>query len=213
MAANKNDNNNVILPNKMNVMYCHKSKVNSAMNVNTTELFEAILNSENSGKRQKNQNQPIDSVSLVAPQSIASHYEKFEINASDENILKTKQLQFPARNGYEMDLSEYLESTESIPVTNRRISLPSGFRQQRKRKRFSFLGATDKRRFSVSGAALTVCSSFLDCIANSNSKRESKSNIFINLLFKRLNKYLYITLLLFLSFSCRIQFAEWRTKK
>lgn len=182
MAAINNANDNVFSPDEINVMYCHKSKVNSATNVNTTELFEAILNSENSGKPQENQNQPIDSVSFVAPQSIASHNEKFEINASDKDILKTKQLQFPARNGYEMDLSEYLESTESIPVTNRRISLPSGFRQQRKRKRFSFLGATDKRRFSVSGAALTVCSSFLDCIANSNSKRESKSNIFNNFL-------------------------------
>lgn len=175
MAANNSYNDKLVLPNERNFMFCHEFKVNSEININTAATIETIRASENFEKLHDilgNKEQRNDLVPVVPPQSISLYDEKSEINTNDKYSVKSELIQFPIQNGYEMgqSLSEYLENTECISGTDRRISLPAGFRQQRKRKRFSFLGTTDKRRFSVSGAALSVCS-FLDCVA----KRESKS--------------------------------------
>lgn len=74
-----------------------------------------------------------------------------------------------------------MESIAHTPGSERRDSLPVSF-NKRKRKRFSIraaadltpLGASGKRRSSVSDAGLSVSGSFLDYTASPSCKHESK---------------------------------------
>lgn len=85
---------------------------------------------------------------------------------------------------------QYLESIAHTPGSERRDSLPVSF-NKRKRKRFSIraaadltpLGASGKRRSSVSDAGLSVSGSFLDYTASPSFKQESKGKFQIYNLF------------------------------
>lgn len=79
--------------------------------------------------------------------------------------------------------NDYIESMTNTPGGDRRDSLPLGMRQRKRRRGIPFLGASGKRRSSISDATLSVSSSFLDCSNSPSIKCDSKGNLTFNIYF------------------------------
>lgn len=187
------DDDKFLLPNEISMLSCRKL-VNSTMH--TIEQFEGLgdetkimANNEGVGDvanskaaAEEKMEAANDVADSAAPASMAHPMmppsdDRPDLRNSNTHIVKADWFWFTIQNGYanEMDhlYCDYLESIANTP--DRRDSLPHGWRQQRKRKRgFSLLGATNKRRSSVSDAGLSVSGSFLDCTSSPNVKHESR---------------------------------------
>lgn len=194
--ASNADDDKFILPNEMSMLSCRRL-ANSTMN--TTAAIEAVTSDvtempmkdqtdSTNGKQQDNEQKSCDdadSVMVVPTKSInptaTELPEKPDLRNGNTHIVKSDWFWFTIQNGYanEMDylFCDYLESIANTPGGDRRDSLPPGL-NRRKRKRFSILGASGKRRSSVSDAALSVSGSFLDCTSSPSIKHESKGTSF-----------------------------------
>lgn len=182
-AGDNDDDNKFIPPNEISMLSCRKL-MNSTMNTTVAieaATSEAIDEQQPIKKNEKIENDVADSAALVSTatpiQSIVSMPpEKPDIRNANTHILKSEWFWFTIQNGYanEMDylFCDYLDSlAANTPGGDRRESLPPGIK--RKRKRFSILGASGKRRSSVSDAGLSVSGSFLDCTSSPNINREA----------------------------------------
>lgn len=188
------DDSKFALPNEISMLSCRKL-ANST--INTTSAFDGIADETAIGlsdfaaaAADATISRPLERKVEVAASDVAdsaaaapmaqpmavSTGVRPDIRSSNTHIVKADWFWLSIQNGYanEMDhlYCDYLESIANTP--DRRDSLPLGLKHQRKRKRFSILAATSKRRSSVSDAGLSVSGSFLDCTSSPNVKHESR---------------------------------------
>lgn len=194
------DDDKFVTPNDISIMSCRKL-VNSTMN--TTAAIEAVsadvtenpmmIKDETDMKNAKidqKSRDDADSVVVVPTKSVSTMPielpdKQHDLRNANTHIVKSDWFWFTIQNGYanEMDhlFCDYLESIANTPGGDRRDSLPPGL-NRRKRKRFSILGASGKRRSSVhSDAGLSVSGSFLDCTSSPSIKHESKGKFFLSI--------------------------------
>lgn len=189
------DNDKFISPDEISTLSC--KKLNSTMIETPAQPVgangaDAKAQSENRDEEVDNTNTTAISTSRTAMNSTAVNadgeaaedaQQKHELRNSKTHIVKSEWFWYTIQNGYadEMDylFGDYLESIAQTPGGDRKESLPMSL-NRRKRKRFSFrnatdtiLGASGKRRSSVSDAGLSVSGSFLDYTASPN-KHDTK---------------------------------------
>lgn len=125
--------------------------------------------------------------------------DKHDLKNSKTHIVKSDWFWYTIQNGYADELDyqygDYLESISQTPRGDRRDSLPMSM-NKRKRKRFSirgaadsFLGASGKRRSSISDAGLSVSGSFLDYTASPSGRHDVKGETASNLQTEFLTKF------------------------
>lgn len=192
-CASNNTNDNFISPSEINAISCKKfinstlidtPKVNVMSNATTTGQNE-VMNTEcaDDGMHETDDTDSVAIVPSKPPSVTDDQTDKQDPKSCRTHIVKPEWFWYTIQNGYadEMDylFGDYLESIAHMSG-DRRDSLPVSL-NKRKRKRFSIrnaadslLGASGKRRSSVSDAALSVSGSFLDYTASPSCKHESK---------------------------------------
>lgn len=191
MPTIENDDNHFVPPNEISMLSCRKI-LNSTMN--TTDAIEAaesdeqsqlavngpIASSKVNNVMDNNQDVADSTVNCTTVMSTNHIIPPLAERKPDSrtHIVKSDWFWFTIQDGYANEeehlFCDYLDSIANTPGGDRRDSLPPGVKQ-RKRKRFSnafSIGASGKRRSSISDAGLSVSGSFLDCTGSPNINRD-----------------------------------------
>lgn len=194
MPTTENDDNHFVPPNEISMLSCRKI-LNSTMN--TAEAIEAaepdeqpqsvVNNPSASSKLNKvmdTQNQDVADSTVNCTTLQSNHVIPPLAERKPDSrthIVKSDWFWFTIQDGYANEeehlFCDYLDSIANTPGGDRRDSLPPGLKQ-RKRKRFSIMGASGKRRSSISDAGLSVSGSFLDCTGSPNINRDTNGKSF-----------------------------------
>lgn len=193
MPTIEHDDNHFVPPNEISMLSCRKI-LNSTMN--TTEAIEVAESDEqsqlatvNGPNASSNVNKLMDNNQDVADSTVNCTTVQNHVipplaerkTDSRTHIVKSDWFWFTIQDGYaneeEYLFCDYLDSIANTPGGDRRDSLPTGVKQ-RKRKRFSIMGASGKRRSSISDAGLSVSGSFLDCTGSPIINRDTNGKSF-----------------------------------
>lgn len=229
-CAKDNDDDKFAQPNEMSIISSRKL-MNSTMNATTiAETSETDQNqtdtAETNAAPLPNNSKQTTSIDVADNTSaIVTQSQSVSIAPSSDNnpidqqknivphIVKSDWFWYTIQKGIasedEHKFSDYLESVTNTPGGDRRESFQSGVKH-RKRKRFSILGASGKRRSSISDAGLSVSGSFLDCTNSPSMKHDSKGTE-IHLFFFSLSAF-FDHYFLYLDFDCSMENTP-KTKK